>query len=273
MIYLRELKCRGKAGGSAYPLNAGVLQGLDSLPFTRSVTIFCGDNGSGKTTLLSLIAALVGAQVVGDTGVGREKMQLFRTAGRSFTPLMNRRPRSSFYFTAEDFSRYLDERQRMKREAYEALEDIQTEYEGRSEYARGLARMPYAGTLHQMDQQYDRDLLAASHGEGFLSFFGGRLTQGGLYLLDEPEGALSFQNQLSLLALISSAVAADGQVIMATHSPVLAAYPKAALLEISAGGLEEVPYDGLSSLQFLQHFLKHSEHILKRAGVEEEAEP
>ena len=75
-----------------------------------------------------------------------------------------------------------------------------------------------------------------------------------------------------MLALIQVAVESKGQVIMATHSPVLAAYPKAALLEVSAGGLEQVQYEQLSSLQFLTHFLKHREHVFRQAGLSGEVE-
>lgn len=134
--------------------------------------------------------------------------------------------------------------------------------------ARSLAAQPFERTLGEMQGQYEQDLLSSSHGEGFLSFFSGRLVSKGLYLLDEPEGALSYANQLSLLALIDQAVAAGGQVIMASHSPVLAACPNATLLEVEQGSITEVNYDRLSSIQFLKHFLVHREGILKRSGIE-----
>lgn len=134
--------------------------------------------------------------------------------------------------------------------------------------ARSLAAQPFERTPGEMQGQYEQDFLKSSHGEGFLNFFSSRLVSKGLYLLDEPEGALSYANQLSLLALIDQAVAAGGQVIMASHSPVLAAYPNAALLEVEQGGISEVSYDGLSSIQFFKHFLVHREGILKRSGIE-----
>ena len=262
-----------KAGyrtASGYPLSNELIAGLQSLRFTASVTILCGENGSGKTTLMQLLAAGVRASLIGEAGVHAQRARTFQQAAKSFQFVMNARPQRSFFFTAEDFSRYLDERARMMQEARESLQEIEEGYQGRSALAKSLASQAHAGTLSQMAGQYERELLQSSHGEGFLSFFGGRLISPGLYLMDEPEGALSYANQLSLLALIDQAVAAGGQVIMATHSPVLAAYPKAALLEVAQGGLSEISYERIEGVQFLKHFLQHREHILRQAGIEGE---
>lgn len=268
MIYLRELvKRSGAPEGPDYPLCSAVLRGFSSLSFSRPVTIFCGENGSGKSTLMALMAAGLSAQAVGGQGVQAQKLKAFRQAARHFQFIRSRSPRSCFLFTAEDFSRYLDQRQSMADEAREGLRAVREGFEGQSAYARGLASQPFARTLWELETQYDRELLSASHGEGFLSFFAGRLGSGGLYLMDEPEGALSFPNQLSLLALIDQAAAAGGQVIMATHSPVLAAYPNAALLELAEGGIEHTSYERLGSIQFLRHFLAHREGILAQAGI------
>lgn len=270
MIYLREIEKIPGSAAQGYPLGTAVLANLNKLSFSHSVSIFCGENGSGKTSLMSLIAAGLRAQMIGEDGVKEQRSALFMKAARQFKFVLGSRPRQSFYFTAEDFSRYLDARQRMAQEARAGLDSIREDYAGRSDYARSQAAQPFARTLDEMEGQFERDLLQSSHGEGFLSFFAGRLTRKGLYLLDEPEGALSYANQLSLLALIDSAVQAEGQVIMATHSPVLAAYPNAALMEISEGGIEDCAYEGLSGVQFLKHFMAHREGILKRAGIEGE---
>jgi predicted ATPase len=268
MIYLRSLDRKDALPkGDAYPLSTSVLQGLQSLAFDSSVTLLCGDNGSGKTTLLELLAAGIGATPIGENGTHARKMSAFRAAAKGYRYAFNKRPRSSFYFTAEDFSRYLDDRQRMLREARDELDALEEAYKGRSAYARKLASQPHARALNEMSGQYGRELLQASHGEGFLSFFAGRLHRGGLYLLDEPEGALSYENQLALLALIDQAVAAEGQVIMATHSPVLAAYPGAQVLELREGAIEPIAYERLSSVQFLKHFLLHHQGILARTGI------
>ncbi len=274
MIYLRSIeRRRAPQPDSAYPLGSPILQGLEALSFQSSVTILCGDNGSGKTTLLELLAAGIGATPIGEQGTHARKTPAFRSATRGYRFVFNKRPRSSFYFTAEDFSRYLDDRMRMQREAQDELDALDAAYEGRSSYAKALASQPHARALDEMQGQYGRELLQSSHGEGFLSFFAGRLQRGGLYLLDEPEGALSYENQLSLLALIDRAVASEGQVIMATHSPVLAAYPGAMVLELRDGAIEQAAFERLSSVQFLKHFLLHHKGILARTGIVGASEP
>lgn len=273
MIYLREITRRDtKANPDTYPFSAPALRQLQAVTFTRPVTILAGENGSGKSTLLLLMAALLNAQPVGEGGLTRDRAQAFQAAARHFQLAMAARPQRSFLFTAEDFSRYLDRRRQIMREAREDLAAIQEEYAGRSLLSQKLASMPHARTLGEMDSQYERDLLKSSHGEGFLSFFSARLIRRGLYLMDEPEGALSFENQLSLLALVHSAVQEQGQVIMATHSPVLTAYPGAQIWEVADGALVERAWDTLPSVRFLTHFLKHRAMILKRSGIEVEEE-
>lgn len=271
MIYLRSVEKRPNARTDGrYPLSFSLLGGLDRLALSSSVTILCGENGSGKTTLMHLLAAGIRAYPVGLSGAQADKARLFGQAAGQFRFIMAERPRHSFFFTAEDFSRYLDERRAMADEARAALQQIDAQYSGRSALAKSLAALPHQSTLNEMAGQYGRDLLRSSHGEGFLSFFESRLVQGGLYLMDEPEGALSYANQLSLMALMGRAIAARGQIVMATHSPVLAAYPGARLMEVSPEGVEPVDYGQLSGVQFLTHFMRHRQAILKDIGLEDQ---
>ena len=101
-----------------------------------------------------------------------------------------------------------------------------------------------------------------SHGQGFLDFFQSRLMPGGLYLMDEPEAALSYVNQLALIYLMQDAVSDGCQFVLATHSPILTACPGAAIYEIDEGRLTPTDYEHLSSVQFLSHFLKAHAHLL-----------
>src|SRR5579875_3347383 len=100
-----------------------------------------------------------------------------------------------------------------------------------------------------------RTLNSRSHGEGCLAFLESRRYERGLYLLDEPEAALSFRSCLTLIALLADAVSAGSQVIMATHSPVLAAFPGAQLVELSDAGISEVEFDALALIQDWRDFL------------------
>src|SRR6266480_579416 len=107
------------------------------------------------------------------------------------------------------------------------LATIDAMYVGRSERAKALAKLPAAKSLADMERRYGVDLDANSHGQSFLKLFESRFIPGGLYLLDEPEAPLSPQSQLALLAMIAEMVAQDAQFLIATHSPMLLAFPKA----------------------------------------------
>ena len=117
-------------------------------------------------------------------------------------------------------------------------------------------------TLEELSGLYAEDLALQSHGEGFLDFFQSRLKPGGVYLLDEPEGALSFEKQYAL-ALDILEGAAHSQFILATHSPVLAAMPGAAILEATARGFLPRKYEELENIQFLRLFLECPQRMFR----------
>jgi predicted ATPase len=123
-------------------------------------------------------------------------------------------------------------------------------------FLRAEAMHAHFGTLGSDTRAFDGvPLNARSHGEGFLAFLESRRTERGLYLLDEPEAALSFRSCLALLVLLGDAVAAGSQVVMATHSPLLAAAPGATVLELTADGIEPTPWEELELVRDWQDFL------------------
>lgn len=240
MIYLRALKRTDASREDTYPLTVPLLRDLDRLTFDRPVTMLCGDNGSGKTTLMELLAMKLGAARVDVRHA--EKKDWFDPAERAFAMEIVRRPRRSFFFQAEDFVRYLHD--------WFVQRDTD-EYEDRKGQNEMLAR-------------YGVNLMEQSHGEGFLTFFGERIIRGGLYLLDEPEAALSPANQLVLLHLFMQAVAQDCQLIVSTHSPVLLAYPGARVYELRDGAAVATTYDDLPPIQFLRAFLNDTDGFIGR---------
>lgn len=253
MIYLRSLSRKAGASASdAYPLSAPPLKALARIEFDRPVTLVCGDNGSGKTTLMELLAAKLSAVRIDGSVSG--KADAFRAAEAAFAAVMARKPTRSFFFQAEDFVRYIDALRAMKEDARRAIEEAREAYADPT--ARGFAMMPHARTLGELDAMYAGDLGERSHGESFLSFLGARVASGGLYLLDEPEAALSPANQLVLMHLIADGVKGGGQFIVSTHSPVLLAYPDAAIFELRGGGVEPARYEDLDHIRFLRSFLK-----------------
>jgi predicted ATPase len=109
----------------------------------------------------------------------------------------------------------------------------------------------------------ERPLHQQSHGEAFLSLFVERLSGNGLYLLDEPEAALSPPRQLTFLAALHELVQKGGQFIIATHSPILLAYPQATILEFSAAGIAPVAYHDTEHYKVTKAFLTRTEMMLK----------
>ena len=271
MIFLRAIRQSEHAYPTdEYPLSLPQISAIERLEFPAPVTLIAGDNGSGKTTLVELIAALTGAVRIGDARADRRVQNSFSGASRAFRAEFAHKPKRSFFFLAEDFTRYIDAREDMMREERAELERIDREYTDRSGYAKNLAAMPHASGLHAMKNMYTDELAQQSHGEGYIDFFGSRLNAQGLYLMDEPEGALSYYNQYVLMNMIADAVKRDCQFIISTHSPVLLAYPDATLYTFEKAVLKKSSYDELENVNFLRDFLSAPGRYLKRLGEDDE---
>ena len=143
----------------------------------------------------------------------------------------------------------------------------------RSAYAKGLASMPMRTSLADMEHRYGIDLDANSHGQSFLKLFESRFVPGGLYLLDEPEAPLSPQSQLALLAMIADMVSREGQFIIATHSPILLAYPGAQIYSFDEQPVRRVDYDALDHVTLTRDFLNAPQRYLRHLGADDGADP
>ena len=129
--------------------------------------------------------------------------------------------------------------------------------------AKGLARMPAARSLAEMEQRYGIDLDANSHGQSFLKLFQSRFVPGGLYLLDEPEAPLSPQSQLALMVMMQDMIEQDAQFIVATHSPILLAYPGATIYSFDAQPIQRTAYEELEHVRLTRDFLNEPERYLR----------
>jgi predicted ATPase len=141
---------------------------------------------------------------------------------------------------------------------------VERDFADATAYARGLASGPARASLAELERLYGGDLDARSHGEAFLRLFESRLHAHSLYLLDEPEAALSPQSQLGLLALIGASVAAGSQFVIATHSPILLAYPGAAIYSFDTNPISVVQYDELEHVTLTRAFLNSPNAFLHR---------
>lgn len=261
MIYYSRLYRAAMEGAApaGYPFHVPAIRSLEDLWFDQEITLICGNNGSGKSTLMELLAVKMGAIRIGEGMLPRKKA--WQEHQDRFVLSRKRRPGSCFYFSAEEFIAYINWVETTKEEARREIARIDRE---ETVGDKSYLKMPWYRTLGDLEGLYAGDLARQSHGEGFLDFFRNRLRPGGVYLLDEPEGALSYENQYVLALLIQEAAHKDGcQFILATHSPILTALPGAQVYRLSEEGFEETRYDDLPDVQFLKLFLERHMQMLR----------
>lgn len=224
-----SLKPDAEVDFDRYPFNIPAVRDIGTIDFHPNVTFFVGENGAGKSTVLEGIALALG---FGPEG-GTRNVQL-RTV-ESVSPLHQVLrlargvpvPRDAYFLRAESFfnvASYMDE----------------------VGYTSG-----YGGSLH-----------ARSHGEAFMAVLLNKLRGDGIYLLDEPEAALSPSRQMAALSAIHQLVEGGSQFIIATHSPILLAYPHARIVQFDASGLIEMAYEDTEHYAITRDFLNHHPHRL-----------
>ncbi|MGN0163644.1 MAG: AAA family ATPase [Candidatus Ornithomonoglobus sp.] len=211
------------------------------LTLDRPVTFFVGENGSGKSTLLEAIAVQYGFNPEGGTrDYGFSTAETHSELYKYITLAKRYRPKDGFFLRAESFYNFatdMDERRTHDPRAYE-------NYGGRSLHTR-------------------------SHGEGFAELVSNRFFGKGVYILDEPEAALSISKQYMLLAKIHALVNDESQFIIATHSPILTGYPNAEIYEFSEYGIEKVSYEQTDNYRLTKEFVNNREHMCRLLFEEE----
>ena len=213
----------------AYPFNLPAVRTLHSLEFHPNVTFLVGENGSGKSTLIEALAVAWGFKAEGggrehQFGTRDSHSSLHRFVRPVKSPL---RLQDGFFLRAESF---------FTTASY--LESV-----GGRRYG--------AKSLHEQ-----------SHGESFFALFENRFIGDGLYILDEPEAALSPSRQLSFLAKMHELVLARSQLIIATHSPIILGYPNAWIYQVSEHGVDRIEYEDTDHYQVTRNFLTRREMML-----------
>ena len=267
MPHLRSVSPRRPFGDAPkeFPFSVPAVRTLRTLEFPTAVTFFVGENGSGKSTLLEGIAAAVGSPTIGSESVTADAtLTSQRELAKSLRLVWNVRTHKGVFLRAEDFFGFAKYLARLRAELQRELAAIALNYAGRSAMARALAEGPMHASLHDMEQRYGIDLDANSHGESFLRLFRSRFIPGGLYLLDEPEAPLSPQSQLGLIAMLKEMVADNAQFIIATHSPILLAYPGATIYTFDEQPARAVRYEELDHVTLTRDFLNAPEAFLRR---------
>jgi predicted ATPase len=258
------LGAEGPAASEVFPFSVPAIRALETLELRGPVTFFVGENGSGKSTLLEGIAAAARLPVVGSADLDADAtLDAQRVLGDAMRLVWSRKTTRGFFLRAEDFFGYAKRLSALRSELLARLVEIEVEYADRSDWAKGLASGPVRASLADMERRYGVDLDANSHGQSFLRLFQSRFVPGGLYLLDEPEAPLSPQSQLGLMAMISDMLTEDAQFIIATHSPILLAFPGATIYSFDRTPVEEVAYDELEHVVLTREFLRAPERYLR----------
>ncbi len=264
MNHLRSVKLPVPEPDAGYPFNVPAVQSLEELAFTTPVTFFVGENGSGKSTLLEAIAIAAGLPVAGGEETGRDPtLDVVRGLADRLRLVWQIRTRRGLFLRAEDFFGYVKRVAQMRAELERQLRETKDAYQGRSQLAQELAALPAARELGAIRGQYGRDLNDYSHGESFIAFFQARAAANGLYILDEPEVPLSPVSQLALLSLMKQGVADGGQFIIATHSPILMAFPGATILSFDTQPPSPVAYADVEHVTLTRMFLNNPEQFLQ----------
>ena len=223
---------------TVYPFAIPAIRELERLVFHPAVTFFVGENGSGKSTLLEALAVRCGFNAEGgsrnfnfQTRSSHSELYRFLTLERP-----GKRSSDGYFLRAESF--------------YNLATEIENLDQG---FGLGQPIGPsYGGEgLHEQ-----------SHGQSFFSLMKNRLHGDGFYLFDEPEAALSPQRQMSALTLIDDLVQRDSQLVIATHSPILLAYPHATIYEFGESGIRSVKYTETEHYQVTRDFLNRHEKML-----------
>jgi predicted ATPase len=262
--FLRSVSCRRAGNDANFPFSVPVIRELSAMTFPTPVTFFVGENGSGKSTLLEGIASAAGLPAVGSADLAADAtLDAQRQLGRALKLTWSRHSGRGFFLRAEDFFGFAKRLSAMRVEFHQRIADLEVEYADRSAWAKGLAMGPAHASLADMERRYGADLDANSHGQSFLRLFQSRFVPGGLYLLDEPEAPLSPQSQLALMVMIQDMLGQDAQFIIATHSPILLAFPGATIYSFDELPAAQVPYDELEHVTLTRAFLNAPERYLR----------
>jgi predicted ATPase len=245
-----------------FPFNIPAVRFAKGIELGDQVTIFVGDNGCGKSTLLESIAYSIDIPLIGGR-IGGASPSF--EAAKAIKPYLEinwkRETRKGFFFRAEDFSHFIDNVDREREKIAMELIDLKGKVDD-SVIEQMRENMNFA--LARMRKDYGMDVQALSHGEAYLTILQTRVGDKGIFLLDEPEAALSPLKQLSLIAFILEVLkGAKAQFIIATHSPILLGIPDAVLYEIREEGMERVQYTETDHYRITKRFLVDPESYLR----------
>lgn len=221
---------------SQHPFNLPVIRELSGLELHPKVTFFVGENGTGKSTILEAIASAYGFNPEGGTKNFNFSTMATHSDLHNYIKLVKgiKRPKDGFFLRAESFYNV----------------------------ASNIDELDKGGTEPKIIDSYGGlSLHRQSHGESFLSLFLNKFRGEGIYILDEPEAALSPIRQMTMISRLHELVCQGSQFIIATHSPVIMAYPDAVIYEVR-DGIKEVRYEETEHFNVMRDFLNSKDKML-----------
>jgi predicted ATPase len=224
--------------GAGFPFDVPAIAEIERLRLDTPVTLLAGDNGSGKSTIVEALAEAMGfARQGGELERSGELPPVPRKVlGEALEPVLSRtKPRNGYFLRAESFF--------------------------------NIAAFVDSGGIFAPDLSLygDVPLHEQSHGQSFLALAGNRFGGESLYLLDEPEAALSVSGALALVAIVVRAARAGAQFVIATHSPILLACPEARIYELDDAGVPACEYDDIEAVRLTRGFLDAPDRFIRAA--------
>ncbi|WP_426326375.1 AAA family ATPase [Pedobacter sp. R-06] len=235
--YLLSMRLNQDNVPDGYPFNIPCIKSFEGLAFHPNVTFFTGENGVGKSTLIEAIAIYLGFNAEGGSknfnfrsAETHSDLHNFLTISKSF-----RKPRDGYFLRGESFY------------------NVASEIDKLDEELGGPKIIDSYGGLSLHEQ---------SHGQSFWALFMNRFSGNGVYILDEPESALSATKQIAMLSKINNLVDKNAQFIITTHSPILLAYPNAYIYEMADGKTTRIKYEESEVYRVYKSFLDSHKRIL-----------
>jgi len=256
MVYLKSI-IKERSVKEGFPYSVPSIAALSQLSIHSPVVFLVGANASGKSTMLESIAIASNRIVIGGTSLEQDKsLDVLRPFAQELKLSWSKKTSKGFFLRAEDFFNFVKKNNELSSELQGYADEL-SEHE--------FARRAMLSQKSALDKRYG-DLEMLSHGEGFLQVFKSRIVSGGLYMLDEPEAALSPTSQLALMYQMREMIehTEGAQFVIATHSPILMSYPGAQIMCFDDERIVETPYEEVQHVELYRRFLSNPQNYLDR---------
>lgn len=260
MTYIKEISIH-TIRKHPYPFDVPAIKNAKNIHLDNPITFFIGENGSGKSTLLETIACRLQLPHLDGSGYYKKTFEASLKLVQYLEVIWTIERSTGFFFRAEDFGNYLNSVHRADSSLYNQMKDLEDDI---SPEVFKQMRESANHQLHSMRKNYGQELDSFSHGEAYLHLMNLTINKRGIYILDEPEAALSPAKQLSFIYFLKDHLTKfNSQFIIATHSPILMSFPDASIYEISDEEMTLTPLKETNHYSITKSFLNNPESFLR----------